>query len=58
MKSKEFVITCSEDNLNKNKEFIFNIKKAMLITLFEGGKIDMGQYENAIKLLEENFSKQ
>lgn len=58
MKSKEFVITCSEDNLNKNKEFIFNIKKAMLITLFEGGKIDMEQYENAIKLLEENFSGQ
>ncbi len=56
--SKEFVITCSEENLDENKEFILNVQKAMLVTLFEGGKIDMGQYENAVMLLEKNFSKQ
>ncbi len=56
--SKEIVITCSEENLNENKEFILNIQKAMLVTLFESGKIDIGQYENAVKLLEKNFSKQ
>ncbi len=55
--SKEFVITCSEENLNENKAFILNIQKAMLVTLFESGKIDMGQYENAVRLLEEKFSK-
>lgn len=56
--SKEFVITCSENNLDENKEFILNIQKAMLATLFEGGKIDVRQYENAVRLLEKNFFKQ
>ena len=55
---KEITVTCSENNLDENKEFILNIQKAMLATLFEGGKIDMGQYEDAIRLLEKNFSKQ
>lgn len=56
--NKEFVITCSENNLDENKEFILNIQKAMLVTLFECGKIDVRQYENAVRLLEKNFSKQ
>lgn len=55
---KEITVTCSENNLDENKEFILNIQKAMLATLFEGGKIDMGQYEDAIRLLGKNFSKQ
>ena len=54
---KEITVTCSENNLDENKEFILNIQKAMLATLFEGGKIDMRQYENAVRLLEKNFSK-
>ena len=53
--NKEFVITCSENNLDENKEFILNIQKAMLATLFEVGKINMGQYEDAVRLLEKNF---
>ena len=56
--SKEFVITCSENNLDENKAFILNIQKAMLATLCEGGKIDVRQYENAVRLLEKNFFKQ
>ena len=56
--NKEITVTCSENNLDENKEFILNIQKAMLATLFELGKIDMGQYENAVRLLEKNFSKQ
>lgn len=55
--NKEITVTCSENNLDENKEFILNIQKAMLATLFEGGKIDMRQYENAASLLEKNFSK-
>ena len=55
---KEITVTCSENNLNENKEFILNIQKAMLVTLFESGKIDMQQYEYAVELLEKNFSKQ
>ena len=55
--NKEITVTCSENNLDENKEFILNIQKAMLDTLFEGGKIDMRQYENAVRLLEKNFSK-
>ena len=55
--NKEITVTCSENNLDENKEFILNIQKAMLATLFEGGKIDMRQYENAVRLLEKNFSK-
>ena len=54
---KEITVTCSENNLDENKEFILNIQKAMLATLFEGGKIDMRQYENAVRLLEKSFSK-
>ena len=55
---KEITVTCSENNLDENKEFILNIQKAMLVTLFESGKIDMQQYEYAIELLEEKFSNQ
>ena len=55
---KEITVTCSENNLDENKEFILNIQKAMLATLFEGGKIDVRQYENAVRLLEKNFFKQ
>lgn len=55
---KEITVTCSENNLDENKEFILNIQKAMLATLFEVGKINMWQYEDAIRLLEKNFSKQ
>lgn len=55
---KEITVTCSENNLNENKEFILNIQKAMLATLFEVGKIDMQQYEYAVRLLEKNFLKQ
>ena len=55
---KEITVTCSENNLDENKEFILNIQKAMLVTLFESGKIDMEQYEYAVELLEKNFSKQ
>ena len=54
---KEITVVCSENKLNENKEFIFNIQKAMLATLFESGKIDMRQYENAVRLLEKKFSK-
>ena len=56
--NKEISVTCSENNLDENKEFILNIQKAMLATLFEVGKIDMGQYEDAVRLLEKNFFKQ
>ncbi len=56
--NKEFVITCSEKNLDENKEFILNIQKAMLATLFEVGKINMVQYEDAVRLLEKKFFKQ
>ena len=55
---KEITVTCSKNNLNGNKEFILNIQKAMLATLFEVGKINMGQYEEAVRLLEKNFFKQ
>lgn len=54
---KEITVTCSENNLDENKEFILNIQKAMLATLFEVEKIDMSQYENAVRLLEKSFSK-
>ena len=37
---------------------VANIQKAMLVTLFECGKIDMQQYEYAVELLENNFLKQ
>lgn len=56
--NKEITVTCSENNLDENREFILNIQKAMLVTLFECGKIDMQQYKYAVELLENNFSKQ
>lgn len=56
--SKEIAVTCSEKNLDENKEFILNIQKAMIATLFEVGKINMRQYEEAVSLLEKNFFKQ
>lgn len=54
---KEITVVCSKNNLNDNKEVILNVQKAMLATLFEVRKIDRGQYEDAVRLLEKNFSK-
>ena len=48
----------SDDNsLNKSGEFILNIQKAMLVTLFEKEQINHSQYEYAVELLEKKFRK-
>lgn len=52
---KVISVTCDENNLNENNGVILNIQKAIFATLLEGGKIDMSQYEFAVKLLEKNF---
>lgn len=54
MKEK-VAIVCNNINLDNNKEFIFNIKKAMLVTLFENKRINHFQYEYAVELLEAEF---
>lgn len=53
----KYVVTCEDDNIQNDKEFILNIQKAMLVTLFESKKINHFQYEYAIELLEKNFRK-
>lgn len=53
----KYVVTCEDDNIKNDKEFILNIQKAMLVTLFESKKINHFQYEYAIELLEKNFRK-
>ncbi|MCC8161208.1 MAG: hypothetical protein LIO53_07910 [Oscillospiraceae bacterium] len=52
-----YTVICSKDNIIDDKELILSIQKAMLITLFEIGKINMAQYTNAIELLEKKFSQ-
>ena len=55
MKGK-VAIVCNNINLdNNNKEFIFNIQKAMLVTLFENKRINHFQYEYAVELLEADY---
>lgn len=54
MKEK-VAIVCNNINLDNNKEFIFNIQKAMLVTLFENKRINHFQYEYAVELLEAEF---
>lgn len=54
MKGKVEVV-CNNINIDNNKEFIFNIQKAMLVTLFENKRINHFQYEYAIELLEAEF---
>ena len=54
MKEK-VAIVCNNINLDNNKEFIFNIQKAMLVTLFENKRINHFQYEYAVELLEADF---
>ncbi len=55
--SEKITVTCSDDNLDNNREFILNIQKAMLVTLFENKKINHFQYEYAVELLEKNYRK-
>ena len=38
----DYTVICSKDNIIDNKELILSIQKAMLITLFETGKIKGG----------------
>ena len=45
-------IRCNVDNLENNNEFVLNIQKAMLVALLENKKINIHQYEYAVKLLE------
>lgn len=52
-----FMITCEDSDIQNNKEFILNMQKAMLATLFECEKINQFQYESAIELLEKKFKK-
>lgn len=54
MKEK-VAIVCNNINLDNNKEFIFNIQKAMLVTLFENKRINHFQYEYAVELLEADY---
>ncbi len=48
-------VTCDDNEVKNSKEFIFNIQKAMLVTLFESKKINQFQYEYAVELLEKNY---
>lgn len=50
-------VTCDDNEVQNSKEFIFNIQKAMLATLFENNQINQFQYEYAVELLEKNFRK-
>ena len=51
------MIICEDNDIQNNKEFILNIQKAMLATLFEREKINQFQYESAIELLEKKIKK-
>lgn len=55
--NENFIVTCEDENIQNDKEFILNIQKAMLVTLFESKKINHFQYEYAIELLEKNYRK-
>ena len=53
----KYVVTCEDENFQNDKEFILNIQKAILVTLFERKTINHFQYEYAIELLEKKFRK-
>ena len=55
--NENFIVTCEDNNIQNDKEFILNLQKAMLVTLFERKKINLFQYEYAIELLEKNYRK-
>ncbi len=54
----KILVTCENNSYHQDKEFILNIKKAMLVTLLENKKINHFQYEYAIELLEKKFRQQ
>ncbi len=53
----KIIVTCENENYQQDKEFILNMQKAILVTLFEHKKINHFQYEYAIELLEKNFRR-
>lgn len=53
----KIMVTCENENYQQDKEFILNMQKAILVTLFEHKKINHFQYEYAIELLEKNFRR-
>ena len=55
--NENIIVSCEDENIQNDKEFILNIQKAMLVTLFESKKINHFQYEYAIELLEKNYRK-
>ena len=42
---EKYAVTCEDNNIQDNAEFILNIQKAMLATLFESKKINHFQFE-------------
>ena len=55
--NENITVTCDNNEVENSKEFIFNIQKAMLATLFENNQINQFQYEYAVELLEKDFRK-
>ncbi|MBQ7573135.1 MAG: hypothetical protein IJT23_02650 [Clostridia bacterium] len=55
--NESITVYSDDDSLNKSGEFILNIQKAMLVTLFEKEQINHSQYEYAVELLEKKFRK-
>ena len=50
-------VICPEENSNDNDEIALSIQKIMLVTLLEEKKININQYNDAVKYLETKYKQ-
>lgn len=50
-------IICPEEGLNDNDEITQGIQKIILVTLLEEKKININQYNDAVKYLEKKYKR-
>lgn len=57
LNSDDVKVICPEEGLNDNDEITLNIQKIMLVTLLEEKKININQYNDAVRYLEKKYKR-
>ena len=55
--SNDIKIICPEEGLNDNDDITLGIQKIILVTLLEEKKININQYNDAVKYLEKKYKR-
>ena len=55
--SDDIEVFCPEESLNDNDEITLGVQKIILVTLLEEKKMNINQYNDAVKYLEKKYKR-